>query len=160
MANALRGEKTIQLNHIEYPMVVNMNVINSFETETGKDFMHCTAVASRAYLKCLEIAHPLDVCVVMTDAVPLKTATWLIYLAAKEANSQVEFGEIQEQLFLQGALDMSDGKATYPQIFIMLTEYAIMGEVTDEEKKPIATNNGEPTLSKKSKHKALTAKSG
>ena len=69
----------------------------------------------------------------------------MFYLAAKEGNRLVEFGEMQEQLLLEGALEM-DNLSGYPQLFTALIEFAVIGDMADTEKKPQAQENGESTL--------------
>ena len=145
MSNQFKGEKTITINHVDYPMIVNMNVIKEFETETGHDFMHCAIKALNAYMKASGELTAMDRATVMTSVVSLHDATWLFYLAAKEGNRLVEFGEIQEQLLLEGALEM-DNIAGYPQLFTALIEFAIIGDLETTEKKPEAQGNGESTL--------------
>ena len=140
MANAFKGERDIELNKIKYPTIVNMAVISEFESETGKDFFHCAIKSINAMMKTRGIENPLDRAQYMTEHVTMKDACWLFYLAAKEANSQVEFGEIQEAVAFEGCIDGE--LVSYPILFASLTEFAIAGSL----KKKTSTSSKEKHL--------------
>lgn len=127
MANAFKGEIDIIINDINYPMLVDMGVISEFESETGSDFMNLAIKAINMMLKTRDIENALDRAQLMTDVISVKDASWLFYLAAKKKNSQVEFGEIQEAVMMEGAVDSL--KASYPLLFASLVEFAIIGKV-------------------------------
>ncbi len=134
MANGYKGEKKITLYDIDYKMVINMGTISEFQSETGSDFMHVGMKAINAFYKSRTMTNPLERAEAMTQAVSVEHAAWLFYICAKEGNPHVEFGEIQEALILEGALE--NGKnMTYPILFVSLVEYAITGVVDDVKKK-------------------------
>ena len=133
MANAFKGERDIELNKINYPMVVNMAVISEFESETGKDFFNCSIKAINAMMKTRSVENPLDRAQLMTEHVKMSDACWLFYLAAKQKNSQVEFGEIQEAVAFEGAIDGE--LVSYPILFALLCEFAISGSVKKKKSK-------------------------
>ncbi len=141
MANAFKGERDVEINNINYPMVVNMDVICEFESETGKDFFNCAVKAINAMMKTRAIENPLDRGMVMTEHVSMKDTCWLFYLAAKQRNSQVEFGEIQEAVAFEGAIDGE--LVSYPILFALLCEFAIAGSI----KKKRLTSSKEKTSS-------------
>ena len=140
MSNAFKGERDIELNKINYPMVVNMAVISEFESETGKDFFNCAIKAINAMMKTRAIENPLDRAQVMTDHVSMSDTCWLFYLAAKQSNSQVDFGEIQEAIAFEGAVDGE--LVSYPILFALLCEFSIAGSV----KKKKSTSSKEKDL--------------
>ena len=136
MANQYNGEIKIELYDKIYPMKINMRVIAEFQSETGKDFMHCAIRAMNAMAKCAGMS-PLEQAEVMTEAVSLSDAAHLFYLAAKECDKVPEFDEFQEAVLFEGPLiTQRDGKLTqsYPFIFANLVMFAIFGAF-DEEKK-------------------------
>jgi len=134
MANPLKGEKEIELNGIKYNTVIDMDVIAEFESETNSCFMNISIGALLAMEKTRHIESPLERAYSMSNAVSLKNCAWLIYLAAKKGNSQVEFGEIQEAILEEGAIDYIDKDndieiISYPIIFCALVEFAITGNL-------------------------------
>jgi len=134
MANGYRGEKTITLYHVDYIMTINMAVIAEFQSESGKDFMSVGVQALNAFYKSRNETSALARAEVMTKAISMDDAAHLFYIAAKYSNSQVEFGEIQEAILLEGAMENSES-ASYPLLFISLIEFALVGVVDDVKKK-------------------------
>jgi hypothetical protein len=134
VANGYRGEKKLTLYHVDYKMVVNMATISEFQSETGADFMHVAIKAINAFHRSKVLDNPLDRAQFLTDAIKLDHAAWLFYICAKAGNSNVEFGEIQEALIMEGALEKGDN-ITYPILFVDLVEFAIAGVVDDVKKK-------------------------
>jgi hypothetical protein len=134
MANGYRGEKTITLYHIDYLMTINMAVIAEFQSESGKDFMAVSMQALNAFYKSRSETSPLARAEIMTKAISLDDAAHLFYIAAKYSNSQVDFGEIQEAIVFEGALENGEN-ASYPLLFISLIEFALVGVVDDVKKK-------------------------
>lgn len=127
MANKFKGEIDIELNGVKYPMLVDMDVITEFESETGEDFFHSCTKSINAMIKTRGVEDALDRAEYMTSKVSMKTASWLFYLAAKRKNSQVEFGEIQEAVAFEGCVDGE--KVSYPLCFALLCEFAVAGSV-------------------------------
>lgn len=142
MANGYRGEKKITLADIDYTMVINMAVIAEFQSETKADFMAVSMKALNTYHKSRDLSSPLDRAQAMTSAISLEHVAWLFYIAAKAGNSNVEFGEIQESLILEGALETGTN-ITYPLLFVTLVEFAIIGVVDDIKKKKSMQSNQE-----------------
>lgn len=133
MANSFRGEIELIINEINYPMIVDMDVIAEFESETGEDFMNLAVKAINIMLKTRSVENALDRAEHMTNVISVKSATWLFYLAAKKANKVVEFGEIQEAVMIEGAVDSLSG--SYPLLFTALVEFAITGNIKKKTKK-------------------------
>lgn len=127
MANAFRGEIDLEINGINYPMIVDMGVISEFESETGADFMSVAIKAINGVIKSRGLESALDRAEYMTNVISAKNAAWLFYLAAKKANKVVEFGEIQEAMMLEGVVDSLN--SSYPLLFASLVEFAIIGNV-------------------------------
>lgn len=138
MANGYQGEKTITLYHVDYLMTINMAVIAEFQSETGKDFMAVGMQALNAYYKSRGAGSPLDRAESMTKSVSMSDAAHLFYIAAKYSNKQVDFGEIQEALLMEGALE-SSRNITYPILFVSLIEFALIGVVDEVKKKKCET---------------------
>ena len=134
MANGYKGEKTITLYHVDYLMTINMDVIAEFQSETGKDFMAVGMQALNAYYKSRSETSPLARAELMTNAISMSDAAYLFYIAAKYSNKNVEFGEIQEAILLEGALENTD-TVSYPLLFVGLIEFALIGVVDDVKKK-------------------------
>lgn len=134
MANGYRGEKTITLYHIDYLMTINMAVIAEFQSESGKDFMAVGVQALNAFYKSRSEQSALARAEIMTKAISMDDAAHLFYIAAKYSNSQVDFGEIQEAILLEGAMENTDS-VSYPLLFISLIEFALVGVVDDVKKK-------------------------
>ena len=134
MANGYKGQKTITLYHVDYLMTINMDVISEFQSETGKDFMAVGMQALNAYYKSRSEDSPLARAEMMTKAISMSDAAHLFYIAAKYANKNVEFGEIQEALLLEGALENTE-TVSYPLLFVSLIEFALVGVVDDVKKK-------------------------
>ena len=135
MANPYTGEKVIKLHGVDYPMKVDLDVIVSFTSETGRDFMEIAINALNMFAKAdHEQKMGLDRAHMLTKAVPMKEAAWLFYLAAKKCNSQVEFEEMQEAVLMEGPLQ-SEGTFSYPVQFIELCTFAIIGPPDEQSKK-------------------------
>jgi hypothetical protein len=151
MANGYKGEKTITLYHVDYLMVINMEVIAEFQSETGKDFMAVGMQALNAFYKSRSEASALTRAEIMTKAVSLDDVAHLFYIAAKQSNSQVDFGEIQEAILFEGALENTDN-VTYPLLFVSLIEFALVGVVDSVKKKNsenLKADNSKPLSVKK-----------
>lgn len=127
MANAFRGEIDLTLNGVLYPMIVDMDVISEFESETNSCFMNLAVKAINATIKTRGLDNALDRAEYMSNVISAKNASWLFYLAAKKANKVVEFGEIQEAVMKEGVVDSL--KSSYPLLFAALVEFAIIGDV-------------------------------
>lgn len=127
MTNKFKGEKELELGGINYKMIVDMDVIAEFESETGVDLMNATVKAINAMIKTRPIKNALERAEIMTSAVSRKDAAWLFYLAAKKANSHVEFGEIQEALMREGPIDGEN--ISYPILFAVLLDFTVTGGI-------------------------------
>lgn len=126
MANPLLGEYNIKLNKLDYTLKLTMNVIAAYESESGRDFMADAYTAINAAVKAAEHKdNPSLYGQIMCNAVSRHRAALLVYLAAKENNSQVDFGEIQEAFIVDHAL--SDERF-HPAIFTQLAVFAINGK--------------------------------
>ena len=141
MANGYIGEYDLTLHHVNYTMTVNMGVIAEFQSATGTDFPYICVRAINAFYRSRELdenGNPihslLDRAEMMADAVPMDTAAHLFYIAAKQKNPRVEFGEIQEALILEGVVEESEDIQSYPILFVELAQFALVG-VRDELKK-------------------------
>lgn len=133
--SGFEGKSTIELNGIDYEAIVNLRVITQFCESTGKDFFHVAISAMDAFAKTdREELLGLARASVLTQAVPMSDAVWLFYLAFKEANSQVQFDEIQEAVLMEGPM-ATDKKESYPIAFINLVTAAIIGPMDPASKK-------------------------
>jgi len=126
MASKVRGEREIELNGVKYKLSLNIGVITEFKDLTGKDFMQCATRAVNAWSESSVIDRKLAKAECLTSAVELDDAAYLIWLAAKEANSQVEFAEIQEGLLDEWDITRED--RLYPAIFADLCLFAVTGD--------------------------------
>lgn len=133
MANGYFGEKDITLHDIKYKMTVNLEVIAEFQSESGHDFMYSAMKAINAFQKSRQAESLMERAEMMTKAVPMDIAAHLFYIAAKYSNKQIEFGEIQEALLMEGAIEAGEVQS-YPILFVELVEFALLG-VTDTLKK-------------------------
>lgn len=151
MANGYKGEKTITLYHVDYLMVINMEVIAEFQSETGKDFMAVGMQALNAFYKSRGESSAFARAEIMTSAISMDDVAHLFYIAAKKSNSQVDFGEIQEAILFEGALENTDN-VTYPLLFVSLIEFALVGVVDSVKKKNsenLKADNSKPLSAKK-----------
>lgn len=134
MANAFKGEIELTLNDVPYKMIVDMGVISEFESETGEDFMNLAIKSINMMLKTRGLENALDRAENMTSVISVKNAAWLFYLAAKRANKVVEFGEIQEAIMQEGAVDSLT--ESYPILFTALVEFAVTGNLKKKTEQP------------------------
>ena len=133
MSNALMGEYPITLNGIDYKLTMNMNAIASYESETHRDFMADAYKAINAMVMAgLHRDTPSKYAQILCEAVSREQAATLVYIAAKESNSQVEFEEIQEAFLLDH--DLTDSRF-HPAIFTTLVLFAINGKNSKDKKK-------------------------
>ena len=139
MANPLKGEKSIKLNGITYNLKLTMGVISEFQELRDKCFMSCAVRAVTAWSQTLQIKNPLERAESLTSAVSLDDAATLVWLAAKESNSQVEFGEIQEAFI--DDIEISNDSRFYPAIFADLCLFCVMGQDKKKEMNE-ASNSG------------------
>lgn len=147
MANPLLGEIEIELNGINYTLKMSMNVIAQYEKSTGGDFIADAYTAMDAVLKAGEVSKdPTRYAAIMSRAVSRTNAAWLVYLAAKEANSQVEFGEIQEAFILDH--DLTNENKFHATLFLQLAFFALNGEKVKKK------DNSEPGLANQSEEKS------
>lgn len=134
------GEYSITLNEIKYLLKINTNVIASYENMHGSDFMADTYSAIEAMVRANEFkANPSLYAKILCSSVTRKQAATLIYLAAKESNSQVEFEEIQEALLVDH--ELADEKF-HPAIFTTLALFAINGKACSKDKKKESSSHG------------------
>ncbi len=136
MANAFKGEKDIGLAGIVDPMIGDISVVSEWKSDEGFSLYREAVKAVNGMIKTRQLECALDRAEIMTEKVGEVSAAWLFYLAAKKANSQVEFGEIQEAVYLEGAID--GVKAGYPLLFALLCEFAIVGSL---KKKSVETQS-------------------
>lgn len=125
MANTLKAEREVKLNGISYTLRLTMNVINEFQELRDKCFMACATRAVNCWAQTVEF-DKLSRAEALTCAVSLDDAATLFWLAAKESNSQVEFGEIQEAMI--DDIDISSDLRFYPAIFVDLVSFSVMGK--------------------------------
>ena len=125
MANLFKGEMDLEINGVVYPMVVDMDVVAEFENDTGVCFVNLAIKSVNRMLKTRSIDDAMDRAELMTDVITKDFAARLFYLAAKKKNSQVEFGEMQEAVMLEGAIDSLS--KSYPLLFAALVEFAVTG---------------------------------
>ena len=130
--NKYEGESEITLNEIDYPVKINCRVVSAFNTMRSCDLANIAVKSINAIHKTRDF-NALDRAEIMTGAVSMTDAATLFYLAAKEKNSQVEFGEFQEAVILEGALETGT-KKSYPFVFANLVESLVFG-ITDDAKK-------------------------
>ena len=138
MANKYNGEYEIILDFRKINMRINMNVVASFQSETGHDFFHVAIRAMNALRKSAGL-DPFDQSELLTSAVSMEDAAWLFYLAAKQCDSAITFEEIQEAVLHEGPLYRAEFEEKpavegYPVQFANLVMFAILG-VMDEAKK-------------------------
>lgn len=132
MANAIRGERDVVLNGIKYTLRLTMSVIAEFQEMRDKDFMAVAVAAVNVYAESMKFERALDRAEAMTSVVSLDDAATLIYLAAKESNSQVEFEEIQDALLSD--FNVTNDALFYPAIFADLCLFAVMGKDGSKKK--------------------------
>lgn len=126
MANVMLGEMTVTLLDIEYTLRLTTNVIMQYQGRTNSDLIADAYVLLDAINRAPNPANdPVKYAMIMTGAVSMTKTAWLIYLAAKEANGQVEFGEIQEALILDH--DVVNESKFYPAIFGNIAFFALNG---------------------------------
>jgi len=140
--NGYKGETSIELYGKKYPMTFNMNVIASFETNTGKDFNNTAIKAINAYKNSADVGSVAERAEIMTGAISMSDAAWLFFLAAKEADKVVEFEEMQEAVMLEGFLarEHDDGELvmSYPIRFVEAVSFATIGILDDLKKKKVS----------------------
>lgn len=136
MSNPLKGERRLTINGVDYHLKLTMNVIAQFQDMREKCFMRCAFESLAAAQSTAHIKNPIERAAVMASAVHLDDAATLIWLAAKEGNSSVEFAEIQEALI--DDVDIDAG-TMYPFIFADLCSFLISGK---DSKKKDNSNNG------------------
>lgn len=130
--NSFDGQIKLNLFGKVYPMTINLRVMASFRSETGKDFNAFCARVLDAWSK-TDGADFYAKAAMMAEAVPMDFAAWAFYLAAKESDSQVSFEEIQDAVLNEGVIlktEVDSGKAvnqTYPVIFSELAIFALLG---------------------------------
>ena len=141
MANKYAGEIDITIYHKVYPMKIDMSVIGEFQSETGKDFMHCMVKAAAAVQATMGLDSAFQRAKVMTEAVSMADAAILFHIAAKKMDKTVTLAEMEEAVLLEGAVERSetmDGGETfirsYPALFADLAMFAVLG-VADNAKK-------------------------
>lgn len=127
MASHRQGEMDVELNGISYTMKIDMGVIDEWDSSTGKDFISTAIAATSAYHDSISCEKRIQACEMLSYAVTRSDAAWLFYLAAKNTNSRVEMGEIQEAIL--DDLDLSDDNKFYPSIFVRLAGFAIAGNL-------------------------------
>jgi|TARA_R110002153_G_scaffold4163_2_gene19983 hypothetical protein len=126
MANPLLGEYKIDLNGLSYDLKLSMSVIASYEDELNSDFMADAYAGIQAMVEAAQCKdQPAKYASILCRAVSRNKAAMLVYLAAKESNSQVELGEIHEAFLVDHALD--DARF-HPAIFTTLALFAIQGK--------------------------------
>ena len=138
MANAIKGERDIELNGIKYTLRLTMDVIQQFQDMREKDFMATAVAAVNVYADTVKVERALDRAEALTSVVSLDDAATLFYLAAKEANSQVEFAEMQEALL--DDFDIANDSRFYPALFADICLFAVMGKAY--KKKVMDSNHG------------------
>ena len=138
MANAIKGERDIELNGIKYTLRLTMDVIQQFQDMREKDFMATAVAAVNVYADTVKVERALDRAEALTSVVSLDDAATLFYLAAKEANSQVEFAEMQEALL--DDFDIANDARFYPALFADICLFAVMGKAY--KKKVMDSNHG------------------
>jgi len=139
--NSYKGETEVELYGRKYPMCFNMNVIASFETKTGKDFNNTAIKAINAFRNSEQCKTMAERAEVLTNAISMKDAAWLFYLAAKEADSCVEFEEMQEAVLLEGFIVREDDEReykSYPIRFVEAVSFATVGIIDDIKKKRLS----------------------
>lgn len=135
MANPLMGEYEIELNGISYTLKLTMSVIAAYENELNTDFMADAYDGINAMVQAaVHKDQPAKYASILCRAVSRDQAATLVYLAAKESNSQVELGEIHEAFLVDHALD--DAKF-HPAIFTTLALFAIRGKEANKKKKAV-----------------------
>lgn len=142
--NAYDGEMTLVLYHKPYPMRINLAVLAQFEEETGTCFNTIAVRALYAWEQSQKAESSLARAEYLTEAISMKHAAILFYLAAKQKDSHVTFPEIQEAVLMEGAIsrltDTKEGEPikssrSYPVLFVELVMFALMG-VFDKKKEP------------------------
>lgn len=134
MVNDLMGEIEAELNGITYKLRLNVNVIKSYCNKSGFDFFTDMYAAVDAAQKAGSIKKdPARYAAVMCNAVSITKSAWLFYLAAKECNSNVEFGEIQEALIVDH--DLTNENKFHPALFLSLCLFAFNGKGEEDKKK-------------------------
>lgn len=135
MSNSLLGEMSIKLNEIDYNLKLSINVIAKYEEMTGGDFFADAYKALDAMVKAAECKdNPTAYASILTSAVSRTQAAWLVFLAAKEGNSVVEFGEIQEAFIVDHSLN---DDRFHPAIFTTLAMFAINGKSKAKKKESL-----------------------
>lgn len=138
MANPYLGEHDIKLNGIDYQLKLSIGVIAAYEQMTKSDFFADAYTALDGMVEAAKVKdNNAKYARILTQSVSLNKAVTLVYLAAKESNSFVEFGEIQEAFILDHAI--SDERF-HPAIFTTLALFAINGN--KESKKKDSLDNG------------------
>ena len=125
MANPLLGEYDIKLNGIDYNLKLNLNAIANYENELSTDFLADAYAGVNAMVEAAQYKEqPARYASVLCNAVSRTKAATLIYYAAKESNSMVELGEIEEAFIVDHGLE---DKRFHPAIFTTLALFAIQG---------------------------------
>ena len=103
---AAEGFITVNLYGINYPMKFSNRVYNAFEENTGRDLnsLGSKLLNEWAVMKDLgffdDDASPdiaaTEAAARFSEVITKKDAAWLFYLCAKECNSKVDIGEMEE----------------------------------------------------------------
>lgn len=136
VANAFNCEMELELYHYPYMMRVNLDVIAKFNSKTGEDLQCLGVRALRAYDDSKRAPTFWARQEVLNSAVRMDHAAWLFYLAAHEANSKVEFEEIQDAL-IRIALERQteeDILPSYSLLFVQLMTLVLCGPPDDVKK--------------------------
>jgi hypothetical protein len=139
MNNGYKGETTVNLYDIDYPMKFDWDVIASFESMTGKDFCNTALKAINAHEETKDVEPLMRRFELLTDKISRADAATLFYLAAHKANKVVTFEEIQEAVMMEGMMPRSgEGDLiyrSYPILFVEVVSFATMGILTQQKKK-------------------------
>lgn len=136
IANAFKCEMELELYHFPYMMRVNLDVIAKFNSETGEDLQCLGVRALRAYDDSKRAPTFWARQEMLNASVRMDHAAWLFYLAAHEANSKVEFEEIQDALIhiaLERPTD-DDILPSYSLLFVQLMTLILCGPPNDVKK--------------------------
>jgi hypothetical protein len=126
MANSLMGEYEIELNGVSYNLKLTANVIASYESDLDRDFMADAYAGINAMVQAEQVKdQPAKYAAILCSAISRNMAAQLVYLAAKENNSQVELGEIHEAFLLDHSLE---DNRFHSAIFTTLALFALQGK--------------------------------
>ncbi len=129
--NKYKGEFSLKIYGITYPMLWNYNVYGEFKTQTGRDpnslfvdmINELNVMQSIGTFEKADEVSASEMMMRLSAIAEAEYAVYLFYLAARAADKAVSFEEIQEAVMMEGVTQNKlngDGELvnTYPQLVL------------------------------------------